>query len=122
MPSPLEAIHEQHQLAQKQSHERMQSEQAATHAQHQMNLKSLHGRHAQEMKQMHQKHSLHHEQVTGSYEKMPPEHVNEVAKLIGMSHAQEHQEMLNRHAGEVRDLHNQHFQQHLREHIARNQG
>ena len=121
MPSPLEAIHEQHRLAQKQTHERMQSEQSQQHAQHQMDLKNLHAQHQQEMKQMHQKHALHHDQVTGSYENMPPAHVNEVAKMIGTNQAQEHQSMLDRHAGEVRDLHNSHFQQHLRGHLARNQ-
>ena len=121
MPSPLEAIHEQHRLAQKQGHERMQADLKAQHDAHQTNLKNLHAKQQQEMKQMHQKHALHHEQITGSYDKMPPGHVNEVAKLIGTSQAQEHNEMLNRHAAENRDLHNAHFQEQLRGHLVRNQ-
>lgn len=121
MPSPLEAIHEQHRQAQKHAHEKVQLEQKRRHDQHQSDLKNLHAAHQQEMKQMHQKHALHHDQVTEQYAAMPPQHINEVANLIGNSQAQEHNEMLGTHDEQVRQLHNAHFNEHMRDHTLRNQ-
>jgi hypothetical protein len=118
--SPLESIHEQHRQAQKHYHETKQAEQGQRHSRHQQELRDMHGRHQQELKQLHQKHALHHEQVTGQYESMPPDHVTHLSNFLGQQQEQELNGLRGRHGAEEGALHAAHFQEHLRDHVARN--
>jgi hypothetical protein len=110
--NPLEHLHNTQRQAQAQYHEGMQTQQKQQHERHQQEVAHLHKQHQQELKQMHQRHAAHHEQITGAYETMPPDHVKKLSEHVGQQQQKEIAGLAAQHQAQEQSLHAAHFRDH----------
>ena len=110
--NPLEHTHNAQRQAQKHYHEALQQQQKQQHEKHQQELKQLHGQHQQELKQTHEKHAAAHEQITGQYATMPPDHVKKVSQHVAMQQQAEIDGLAAAHRAQEQALQASHFRDH----------